>query len=322
VRKLDKIALAVFLATLCVCSLLAARGVRAKSVKLNVRDLPEHGLRLIPPTDAKYPNEVTKFAFPQDMKQKRLIEATTPFSVILSNQSGRELVAYRVRWDSIGPDGTLTTHVSTYGEPGKLMGMTSNTGDSLVPGVAIPGESSRYVSIVCTAGEAQTGGITVGMGGGRDLNNISQVAQKASEHDTALIDQLGAELLRAESMTVTLDAAIFNDGSFVGPDSLGYFDQMQSLIKAKRDLLEAALSGAQDDRAMNRVYKDLEGLVQNNGSKGPPESRNSSEYYTFYQKQFAKEILRIREATGDDRKALSSVTRPLHHRWPTLHRPS
>jgi len=334
-RKLDKAAVLVFLGTLVVCGLLlVTRGVRARQVRLNVRDLPEHGLHFISPVDAQYPNELAKFGFGRDFKQTRLLEATKPYSVILSNNSQREVIAYRVRWDMVRPDGTIKTHVTTYGEPDRLMGKGPH---SDTEGLTIARSGSRYISVVTTRGPAQTSGIGtsasgngatqtsgIGMGGsgGRDPVEASQTAQLASEkNETALIEMFSSELGRADTLTVTLDAAVFDDGTFAGPDSFGYFEQLQSLIRAKRELLQIALSGTQQGRPLGELFNDFEASAQNDSGNIAPQSRTAAEYYAFYKKQFAREILRIREATGDDKKALWRVTKPLDYRWTNLHRP-
>lgn len=293
----------------------------AKKVRLHVKDLSEHKLRIISPTDASFDGELTNLGIKKNSKEEQLVESLKPFSVILRNEGSRDVVAYRMRWDSIRPDGTTTTHVRTYAEPERFMGrgIYSSSDTSNDSGISIKAKSTRYVSVASSIGKQEEAGDTAGIQGGTGGNSsgsvdASRIQQMGVErNERALIDVLGTELAQSESLTVTLDAAVFDDGTFVGPDSLNYFERLQATIQAKRDLLSDALSAVQQNRPLNDVFNDIKSLAEKNVAV--PQSPGPSDSYEFHKKEFAKEILRIRAAMGDDKLALWRITRPFYRNW-------
>jgi hypothetical protein len=297
-------------------------GVTAKNVRLNIRDLPQQGIRLMGPTDPSFDNELAKLSVGKSEKQKRFIEVTKPFSLFVRNNSPKAVIAYRVRWDSIQPDGTITTHIRTQAEPDVLLGGDAPSRNAVTDnaGVAIRSNSSRYVSVASSVDQFEESGIMSGVG--RDSSAISDPSQiqrmGAEKNSAALIELLGLELKNSESLTATLDVVVFEDGSFAGPDSLNYIDQLRALISAKRQLLDSALAAARQNKPLGKVYDNFQTIADEPETSIRADSK-SSDYYKFYRQEFAKELLRTRTTTGDDRQATWLATRRLFKHWPKLH---
>ena len=294
--------------------------VHAKGIHLNAKDLPEYSLIIIAPTDPSFDDEVRRLAAGLDDKQKYLIESLKPFSVFIKNRSRRDVIAYRLRWDILRPDGVVTTHTTTYAEPGALMGRDSRTDEgSRNAGVSIRANSGRYVSLASSIGESQDPEASLGGGVGvsseADLDQIQRAG--AGRDQAALIHTLAAQLARAESLTVSLDGAVFDEGSFVGADSLDYFTQLQAAINAKRDLLQSSLLAVQRDKPIGQVFDDIESITREPDVTIHADS-TQDDYYRFYKKTFAAEALRIRGAIGNDRKAMWYVVQPVYRAWPKL----
>jgi hypothetical protein len=326
VKKYKAITLSLLLTLIGVFGLLTFnQTLGAQRVRLNVRDLSEHQLKAISPTDASFDALIEKIG-PNSSGQKQFVESLKPYSIIIRNESSRDVVAYRVRWDAVTEDGTTTTQVITYAEPDRLMGEGPNSIPGAPPksAIAIRANSLRYVSIIQSIDlddkEGPDPRILGGISAISSSGDASQIKRFGQEKDEqALMEQLRNELANSVSLTITLDVAVFADGTFVGPDSFHYFGQLTALIQAKGDLLREALSGAQNKRALDSVFSDLQSFAGKEIAP-VPQSATPSDYYTFYKKKFANEILRIRAAIGDDKQAFSHVTRPLSRQWPLVHK--
>lgn len=314
--------IAVFVVTLLiVIFVLINSGVKARTVRLNKRDLPEYGLLIVAPTDPSFNSEVVKLSAGRSNEQKRLIEITKPFSVFVRNSGSQDVIAYRLRWDAMQPDGTVTTHIRSYAEPDVLMGGVARSISEVTrnAGVSIRSNSSRYVSLTSSIGQSEEVGIMSSMGSDASNVDAGQIQQiGAEENEAALLDLLGTELARAESLTVTLDVAIFDDGSFIGPDSLNYIEAIEAQVAAKRQLLDGVLRAAWQ-KSPDHVFDDLESIANQPDTLIDANSR-SADYYRIYEKEFAKELLRTRAASADDKQTIWYATRRLFRRWPQLHR--
>lgn len=305
--------------------LLSGIKAHAKDVRLNAKDLREHGLVIVAPTDDSFEEEAGRLLAGRGERQKHVIESLKPFSVFVKNRGRRDVIAYRLRWDLLRQDGTVTTHITTYAEPGALMGRDSQHmgGASRGAGVSIRANSSRYVSLVTSLGESQDPeaslDIGVGTASATDLDPIRQAA--ADKNEAVLIDDLAAQLARAVSLTVSLDVAVFDDGSFVGVDSLGYVPQLQAALDAKRDLLQSSLLAMQRGTPVRQAFDDIEAITREPDVTIQSDS-TQDDYYRFYKKAFAAEALRLRGTIGDDRKALWYAVQPIYRLWPKLRRKS
>jgi len=312
-KRLNWIVLSLSFVTITTLTFLSAWKVGAQSVRLNVRDLSEHSLFLVAATDPSFDAQLAKLGVRTDQVLPRSVDVTRPFSVIIRNQSSRDVIAYRLRWDVIQPDGTLTTQLTTYAEPDALMGGSRSGLPDM--GAAISAGSARYVSLAGL--ESQTA--TMAMGGSSlptsDLNAIQEIA--AQKNQVALLDFLRNKLAKAQSLTVTLDVAIFDDGRFVGPDSFNYFAQMRAEIDAKQDLLRDALFAAQQNKPLERVYDSAETIANEPEMFIGPDS-SQADYYKFYKREFAREFLRMRVSSRDDKTAVWLATSRLYKQWPTL----
>lgn len=288
--------------------------VQPKIVRINVRDLPSHGVRLISPTDPSFEAELAQL----DAEGVQTpADVAKPFSVVLKNTSRRDIIGVRVRWDSIGPDGRTTTHVQSYSDMGPLLGMgPMNPQDEPPGGVRLKPQKARYLSLVEATGTAQNSGIQGSARGGDSEADATRLQEAGRNREQALA-VLATVVNRSQSVTATLDAAIFDDGTVVGPDSLNYFEELQGIVKAKRDLLEDVLSGAQRNEPFNNIFGRVDSIAKQEKKANGPVSAQAV-YYDLYKKEFAAELVRMRNAEGNDRKVAWTATRPLFRHWPKL----
>jgi hypothetical protein len=130
------------------------------------------------------------------------------------------------------------------------------------------------------------------------------------------LEKSRAHLERYIEITATIDAAIFDDGSFVGTNSSGFFERANAAINANRDLLNEVES-AQTDR-QKPIYKHIEDAA-NKGIDMLDSTSTPTDYYDYFKALYANDILQSRSRFGDD-KALSRALAQKRKAWPKLHR--
>ncbi len=293
----------------------------AKKVALHAKDLREHNLLVIAPTEPGFEQEVARIMGHKTAKQRQDLESLKPFSVIVKNESSKAVIAYALRWDITSVAGVTVSHVTSYAEPSTLLGREPNNKRDV--GAAIAPRSMRYVSITAPVTESsQDGLISTSTVNPVATDSAGQIAQLGSaKNETALVDLLSAELASAESLTVSLDAAVFDDGTSVGPDTSGLFAQLKAEMEAQDDLLKDSLRAVERGKPVKEVFDDL-ATIANQQVAPFSEHPSPSDYYEFYKREFAHEATQMRAAMGDDKKALWTVTQPIRQPRYRLHRPA
>jgi hypothetical protein len=83
---------------------------------------------------------------------------------------------------------------------------------------------------------------------------------------------------------VSIDAAFFDDGTFVGPDTSNFFAQTKAVVSAKRDFLnelaaEVGNSGKTTDSFDQRLQQIATQSIESLDSSSTP-----TDYYNFFKK--------------------------------------
>src|SRR6185295_19000980 len=87
--------------------------------RLNTRDLPQHNLRLIGPSDSEFRQMRDSLHRP---KGRLFAERFQQPYVFLKNTGARPLVAYSLKWDLLRDDGRVITKVNSYSRLAVLKG--------------------------------------------------------------------------------------------------------------------------------------------------------------------------------------------------------
>jgi len=317
-KRSTVITFSLFAAAVAVIGFLTFAGrVSANRVALNTKDLREHNLIVVSPTDPAFEAEVSRITNRKSDKLKEQIDALKPFSVLVKNESSNFVIGYALRWDVTQADGTTISHLRSYTEPSTLLGRDTNKMRDM--GAAIAPHSMRYVSIMSPVTESDDGLVTSGVGKDVSSQHAGQISQLAADkNETALIDLLSLQLARSQSLTVTLDAAIFDDGTCVGPDSGGLFARLQALVDAQNHLLRDALRGVDQGKPVKQVFDEMALIADQPVSL--TDKSSPGDYYNYYKREFAYEALQMRAAIGDDQKAMWYVTRPTREPRYKLHK--
>lgn len=292
------------------------RRVQALSVQINVRDIPDHGLKMTGPSDPSFDTKIAAFL---RSKPNAMVEALKPFSVFLKNVGNRSVVAYWIKWEMVRPDGMVVTRETGGSNPRALMdgrppGLEKH---SFTEGFAVKPNSTTLVSPMFSLNESQSGGVSAYSGGVADQSAADHLKQMAQDKNlNSMLSAITAELQTYTSITVSLDGAFFEDGTFVGPDTSQFFAKIRANLDAKRDLLEEIAFDLNRNHRMEDVFSNIEALA--NGQDAPIHKDSTAiDYYNHYKKVHAEEILRIKRAVGPE-KSLSAELQPLRKQWPKL----
>jgi hypothetical protein len=283
------------------------------NVSLQIKDLPEHGLSLVGPSDASFD------ALARALMQGRAgasVEALKPFSVFVKNTGKRAVIAYSVKWELTKADGRVATKSMNYVTPWAFAGLEK----SARQGHIIAPNSAHFVSLVIDSG---TGSQSVNFD---DVSNATGVSlfkdndpfrqSQRARAQTAQLDKLNTELARSTAIKVSLDGAFFDDGTFVGPDTSGFFDKVKALRDAKQDLLRQIENSAKEGEAADALLSEMKALASSPKIRLGPNS-TPNDYYNYHKRRYAAEFLRMGIATGREaasERALQSLRRD----WPEL----
>jgi hypothetical protein len=299
-----------------VVSVLKYQMVSADTVTVYTRGISDHGLILIGPASSEYETETAALLAGKSDGQKEFVNELKPFSVFIRNTNTRDVIAYRVRWEISGPAMKTIAHEMTLADPGVLEGTdpalvtdaVRTRGNRIIP------NSSRYVALATSASYPIQPGIHIGIGTTND--NSASVTML---DDNELIETFRAELEQATDVTITLDGAVFSDGTFVGTNETGYFEQLKAQVAAKFDILKGCAIALKQNKTPSEIFAHIQTIADEQPASIAPASDDAA-YYNYYRQSYATEIGNIRAVYNNDEHALSYVLQPLNRTWPTLNR--
>ncbi|MEN3334624.1 MAG: hypothetical protein V7641_3989 [Blastocatellia bacterium] len=290
------------------------RRVQAVSIQINIKDLPEHGLTLIAPTDTSFEGKLSAML---GNKPNPLAEGLRSYSVLIENRGKKTIVGYRLKWEMIKADGTVSVRQAGGVNVGDLIGKAQPEleNPSRSSGFAVKSGSTAFVSPAGSLSEGDSGTITGYATGSADSAVLDQVRQNAKDKRfPSLVDHVMADIKDYKSFTVSLDGVFYEDGTFVGPDTTGFFASVETCVNAKRDLLEEIAFAVQHNRSMDEIFNYVEELAS---TALPVGKLNQGNLYNIYKRMDAEEMLRMRTAMSSQ-KAVEMSLRQYRQAWPTL----
>src|ERR671938_754491 len=117
-RRIVSIALIIVAALVASLGMIWVRSTQAMSVKLNAKDLPQHGLKIITPSDPSFDGRLNAFLKDQP---NDVIDHLKPLSFFIENKSKQVLVAYAIRWCFTKADGTNSYQLEFFSDHQALM---------------------------------------------------------------------------------------------------------------------------------------------------------------------------------------------------------
>jgi hypothetical protein len=283
-----------------------SRSVRAMSIKIHKKDLPEHGLTIIGPSD---PSFDTLLSAQLKGEPNEVIDRLKPFSFFVENKSKQTVVAYAVQWCFTKQDGSNECSIKSLVNPRALMEGDNLSEEMLEQSGRIRPNSTSFFSLISPDG---SGLFRVKA----RPEEVEQLKQGVEPDRATLLQRYSDELSRYSDITFSIDGAFFDDGTFVGPDTTGFFDKTKAEIGAKYDLLNEIARGLSRGKSKDDMFNELADM-SNQPTVRLNSKSSAADYYNFHKKHLAEEISRSRSAVGDDKalaRALSSLKKP----WRTL----
>jgi hypothetical protein len=135
-------------------------------------------------------------------RRNRQLDPMAPYSVVLRNDTDLTIVAYHIKWSTIGPDGK------------------HSKGGESVYDIHISPHSYRLISLLRAFGTESRDGV-----------DAAEVAEAAS---------LDALFKSQTALTISLEAVVFEDGTAIGPDTDNRLVRWKAFQTAERDVFSTA----------------------------------------------------------------------------------
>ncbi|MFN2492959.1 MAG: hypothetical protein ABR501_08755 [Pyrinomonadaceae bacterium] len=266
--------------------------------RLNTKDLPRHSLRLIGPTHPEFQQIRDSLHRP---KGQLFAERFQQPYVFLKNTGTKRVVAYSLKWELLRDDGRVITKVNSYSRLNVLKGKEASDTENAV---ILKPKGSRVFSPYPYGDGQPVGSDSAASQGPTDDQLLQQLDQ------SSVVTQARDELSRITSITVSIDGAFFDDGTFVGPNDTKYFEQVRGQLDAKHDLLQAIIKRLREGMKPNEIMTYLEqSSVSLHAPEEPPLlDPKPAHIYNYYRKMYQDQILEMRKgANGDDELTLRRV---------------
>jgi hypothetical protein len=284
------------------------------SIQINIKDIPEHGLTLIAPTDPSFEGKLSAML---GNKRNSLAEGLRAYSVLMENKGRKTIVGYRLTWEMVKADGTVSVRQAGGANIGDLMSkeQAGLENPSRPGGFTVKSGSVAFVSPAGSLSEEDNGTITGYAMGSGDSAVLDQLRQQTKDNRyPLLVDTVMADIKEYKIFTVSLDGVFYEDGTFVGPDTTGFFASIETRVNARRDLLEEIAFAVQHNRSMDEIFRDIGELA---GAAPPVGKLSQGDLYNIYKRMDAEEMLRMRTAMSSQ-KAVEVSLRQYRQVWPTL----
>ncbi|MBD0371860.1 MAG: hypothetical protein ICV60_13555 [Pyrinomonadaceae bacterium] len=280
------------------------RSKQMPSVQLNIKDLSEHGVVIVPPSDPSY-DKLVESLLPGTSRES--LSTVKPLSFVVKNMTNKTIVSYSLKWEMVSIDGKTSVRKNNYVAPRALMGEDS-TGSPQV----IKPNTARFFSLVSALEmnqdpENQRGGGFVGTM--RPTNSI----RNQNDFVASQIETVKSDVTRYKAITVSIDGLVFEDGTFVGPDTTGFFDNLKALQDAKRNILEEVQRDIKQKKSADEVFSKLE-TIANGPKTSLGRAKTATEKYNHYFKRYASELLSMKKYS-DGETAIKKALKDLDKNW-------
>jgi len=209
-------------------------------VRHNAKDFPEHGISLIVPSDPSFGHLLSNREAPS---------IQDPYSVLLKNTSTRSVAGYSLKWQCFDGSGeTASRNLSNDRHLNRIVSWVFLQGE----------ESARQKAIDAADNIIKPSSIwfisSEGLARRLDWSGDAETRRTTQQADTSE----GATIEGCASMTVIVDGVFFDNGAFIGPDTIGLFTRVKSELDARHELLRAIQNDLESGKKAEEVFKELE----------------------------------------------------------------
>jgi hypothetical protein len=175
----------------------------AASPSVTILSLQKQGVVLLPSTHQDF---VNRSSMTNRAPECGVLD---PYTVLIANQTDREIIAYTVLWHAISPEGKVTTQTRAVFDFSDLR-----------PGNHLGPKDNEFVYILPVI----------------EAGKISNSATQAT------IDHEFEFYSRQKAVQITLDAVLFADGVAIGPDESGWIDRWRAWLDAEQTVFTDAIT--------------------------------------------------------------------------------
>ncbi len=261
-------------------------------IRYSSKDLPEHGLNVIKPSDAEFDDLAAILLAEQNIPD---FEKIKPFSIFLKNNNSKAVVAHSIVWRFIDSEGNITERkVSYVNSPALTDGILDMETDKEYS-ESISAGDYKFLTLAPKLYSQGGGGGSVESVNKGDVPNTTQEFS-IEEKRLKAIDSLYSNVLKNE-VVILLDGVFFEDGLFVGSDTTNFFSMVDTHVKAKRDIISLVSDNLKNSVSTNTLDKTLK-IKSETKLKDSYNLLNPEDQYDYSAKMFATYFLKLRQRLG------------------------
>jgi hypothetical protein len=227
------------------------------NVQVNVKDLPEHGIRIIAASDPSFEERAESFFKGQP---RTIVDRVKPVSAILENTGSLAIVGICIKWDILKRDGTTFSRPVSDVNPRALMDGEPKLIQT-TEGAAIPPHSTRFVSVLGSARAGQQLDLSKSWisfrGSSTEMQEFRNALAQGNMDDAFNLSAIGKVLAQATAITVSVELVFFEDATFVGDDKSGFFEKVTADINAQYDLATEVANAHKQGRTSEEICSQV-----------------------------------------------------------------
>lgn len=251
---------------------------KLSDVPLKAKGLPEHGLVIVGPSDEGFDNLAAAYL---TNITDTTINSLKPFSVFLRNSGDMSVIAYKLKWEVKRKNGTISILSNGRTNSRRILNTEDPSAGVIEPGsvlfcsmvgcfdVTVPKDQERSVSTAVLQAQTQDG-----------------EPHLESTNVNPLVSNARTELMQSSGISVSLDGALFSDGTFAGADTTNLFSWVNSVIDVNRDMFQEIRTAKP-----GYVKPHLEKLTGNPKVELNPKS-TYTDFYEFNKQRLAHRLLK------------------------------
>jgi hypothetical protein len=270
-----------------------------------IDNMKHHGVEIVVGSDPRFDTELDRLIVKSRPDLAALINAAKPLSLLVVNQSDKDIVGCGLKWDMKSEEKGVQTFPQIQSTSGELMGTTQKDLSIGWPTSLIPSGGRKLFSFDNQIDQIFN---NLRMSNGEGFTQPDQI-KRAVE---GVKDNSLKIATAYKGVSVSIDGLFFNDGTFVGEDTFFYFDRMRGRLEARNDFI-SSLRNAMSEGRQTEV---LTNFVVQHSSKPEKENRNIApnaetafqKGYRFQTRSLSNEIARKRERFSDQSIVLGYVS--------------
>jgi len=274
---------------------------------MHIKDLPQHNLRLIGPSDPTFDE---RLRIELKGESNEVVDTLKPFSVFFENKGERPVVAYLIQWCFTTKDGRNQYYRKALLNPQPLMDGENLSQELKRQSGRIETDSASFLSLLSPDGSGMLR---------TELSPKEAEESKQGKRldQTSPWQRFSTQAAQCAEITVSIDGAFFDDGTFVGPDTSNFFAQTKAAIDARRDLLsEIAISLPNSAITTDSLYRRIQVTAAQTSEPVDSES-TPTDYYNYFKKFYASDLLQTTKLHGQE-KTLAMAVQSINKPWARL----